>query len=230
MIMKAFAAGAFVIAATSHSFAQSGVATLTVPTKGAVYCIDPDDIIKMAAGQKANGTCGVIPGGSKIAAVGVQTTNGITGGYGIVDGINNGKAVAFVFSQEDANQAAPEKKAPFEARTFKRVSPADVEATPDKWKNRDIEFQNVNVYWVSDDDVRFVTSANVTVFASDVQGENVAFYRDNCETAKEAFSSKCRVTIRFSYAWHGEDNPSSRSTRTVLKTTDIQIQRRGPRR
>lgn len=94
-------------------------------------------------------------------------------------------------------------------------------ATPDKWKGRDIEFRNVNVYWVDDDDVRLITSDSLTVFARGVRGG--AQFKDKCETAKEALSSKCRATIRFSYDVYDVDQPSGLMKRTVLVTFNAEL-------
>jgi hypothetical protein len=112
------------------------------------------------------------------------------------------------------------------ARSFKVVSPADVRNTPDKWIGRDIQFSRVNVYWVADDDVRFLTGVNLTLFGEDVRGDakTITHLKENCETSREANSGKCVVNVKFKYTRHGEDSPGGLYKRTVLSSDDIEVE------
>lgn len=51
------------------------------------------------------------------------------------------------------------------ADEFKLVDPNDVRNTPEKWQGRKIQFNNVRVYWVADNDVRIITNTSLTLFA-----------------------------------------------------------------
>lgn len=115
---------------------------------------------------------------------------------------------------------------------IKIVDPADVRATPSKWQDRKIQFGRVNVYWVSDDDVRILTGAGVTLFAERVLGPSdaIEFFKRECETSKEANSAKCRATVKFSYYEHSTDSPGGLRKRTVLSTKDLEFVRPPQRR
>lgn len=120
--------------------------------------------------------------------------------------------------------AAAAKPAP---KTYKRIDVTDVMATPDKWVDRDIEFASANVYWVADNDLRILTSINMTLFSRAATGTDaeLAYLKENCETAKEAQSAKCRVRVRFAYNRHSEDKPNGFSKRTVLASPTVELVR-----
>ncbi|MET3892805.1 hypothetical protein ABIE41_003881 [Bosea sp. OAE506] len=122
--------------------------------------------------------------------------------------------------------------APFSARTFKRIDPADVKNTPDKWVNRDIEFASVRVYWVADNDLRILTNDSMTLFGRAPLGDpaDVAYLRENCETSKEADTAKCRVRVRFNYTEHRTDMPGGMFKRTVLVAPQVEFARLGKTR
>lgn len=126
--------------------------------------------------------------------------------------------------------AAP--AAPAAPKSYKRIDPADVRATPEKWVNRDLEFATANIYWVADDDLRVLTKDNMTLFGLSPAGspEDIAYLKDNCETSKEAQTSKCRVRVRFSYVRHSEDSPGGMFKRTVLVAPKIEFARLGKSR
>lgn len=129
--------------------------------------------------------------------------------------------------------AVPVAAIPFSARSFKRIDPSDVRATPEKWVGRDIEFASVRVYWVADDDLRVLTPVGMTLFGRAPSGDaaDVAYLRENCETSKEADSNKCRVRVRFSYTQHKTDMPGGLAKRTVLIAPQVEFARIGkPRR
>ena len=184
-------------------------------------------------GESDDLKCDQIPDGTRIVADNVKRVNGFISGSGTANDFRKGMAFAFFGFAESIPPAGassptppePTKPAPTYVppipRSFKVVSPSDVRATPDKWKGRDIEFRNVNVYWVDDDDVRLITSDSLTVFARSVRGGEQ--FKDKCETAKEALSSKCRATIRFSYDVYDVDQPSGLMKRTVLVTFNAEF-------
>ena len=120
--------------------------------------------------------------------------------------------------------AVPPKPA---TKTYKRIDVTDVMATPGKWVDRDIEFASANVYWVADDDLRILTSINMTLFGRAATGTpaDLAYLKENCETAKEAQSSKCRIRVRFAYSDHSEDKPNGFSKRTVLVAPTVELVR-----
>lgn len=126
-----------------------------------------------------------------------------------------------------AVSVSPEPIPPKVEASFKAVDPRDVQATPDKWKDRGIQFNKVQVYWVADDDVRILTGTNLTLFARNVIGppEAVRFFKQECETSREAFSGKCRAAVRFSYFRHGEDQPNGYQKRVVLQSKDLEFVR-----
>lgn len=147
-----------------------------------------------------------------------------------------GMPVHFVALEKAPPEAAPTAPAvaapPPVKRVFKVVGPEDVRNTPKKWEGRDIRFERVRVYWVADDDVRFLTRANLTLFGEDVRGDarTIAFLKENCETSREADMAKCVVSVNFRYTRHGEDNPGGLMKRTVLATDDIEVERPAQRR
>jgi hypothetical protein len=221
---------AFLSSAASQTSPQPQM--ITVPSTGAMFCQDSNDISRLVLKQTPLKSCGVIQPGKMILSLNMKEEAGIKGGIGIADGINEGKPFTFIMTEEVAGPTKSSTKKTFsDARQFKAVSPSDVRNTPGKWVGRDIEFSNVNVYWVSDDDVRFITKTSLTIFAESVQGEDVDFLRKNCETEKEAFSGQCRVNVRFSYQTHSEDSPTGIAKRTVIMTDDVMVFRvKGRRR
>jgi hypothetical protein len=191
---------------------------------GAAYCVDADDFERILKKEKPRSNCGVIPPGTTTFVTVTKEIGDMSAGLGIADGINDGKPIHILFVGKTAE--APRS---FDTRQFKRVDAPDIRNTPEKWIGRDIEIRNVNVYWVADDDVRFLTNSSLTIFGSKVQGADADFLRENCETQREAASSKCRANIRFSYSWHGEDNPGGLAKRVVIKTSDVMAIRQRPR-
>lgn len=150
----------------------------------------------------------------------------------------DGRPVAFMTFDKSAEVAVaptrtevPPASSANAPRTFKLVSLEDVRNTPAKWQGRDIQFARVQVYWVGDDDVRFLTKSSLTLFGSGVRGDpkGVAFLKENCETSCEADMAKCTVTVKFSYKRHGEDSPNGLMKRTILVSDDIEIARPGRR-
>lgn len=125
--------------------------------------------------------------------------------------------------------SAPPPTISFSARSFKRIDPADVKNTPDKWVGRDIEFASVRVYWVADDDLRVLTTDGMTLFGRAPLGDpaDVAYLRENCETSKEADSNKCRVRVRFNYTEHRTDTPGGMFKRTILIAPQVEFARIG---
>lgn len=195
-------------------------------SRGGFSCEDQNDVIVTAAGRlKAadfplGKSCSAIEPYTTIDAIKSDALNDeTTFGVGTIKG---GDKIIFVVYRDVIPVTS-------HGRTFKRVSPVDVRNTPSKWKGRDIEFASVNVYWVADDDVRLLTTA-LTVFATKVRGSAVEFLRKECETQAEAVSSKCRVMARIKYAEHDEDKPDGFSSRTILKTADVELIRNAARR
>lgn len=203
-----------------------------ISVNGGVFCRDAAQIesaiIALSSGQNIRGShvssCFALPPRITID-IESQTT---------IDGVQRGAATAYaptgervvgVFASLIAAQVKTTPRTPPPARSFKTVSPTDVRATPAKWVARDLEFSNVRVYWVDDDDVRFLTNASLTVFASAVRGDArlVSALKSGCETAKETELARCRVAIRFSYNLHGEDKPNGYLTRTVIETDDVEV-------
>lgn len=218
-------------------------AEFTVPPRGGLYCESVDDITKfMIAAQRAEKTgekptlpagCGVLFPGQAGEILDLKRTGEFVTGRMIIKGVAGGRPIAF-FSIEKANEEAPKPPPPIPTgpRNYKVVSPADVRNSPDKWEGRDIEFKRVNVYWVGDDDVRFITRESLTLFAVDVKGDPAAlsFLRENCETEREALSGKCAVSVKFRYFKHSEDNPGGLFKRTVLLSNDLIVERSERRR
>lgn len=211
---------------------------VTIGSDGSLFCLDADEmteIVKAVVAGKAPPpmkSCSVLPAGTKVSTVKTEElTKGVKIAVGIVqDGPMAKKPGVMILAGATAPAGAAEKPTSW-GRTYKRVSASDVRNTPNKWSGRDLEFTNVNVYWVDNDDVRFITDKGVVVFASDVRGANAdrEFYKGGCETEAEAFSKKCRATIRFKYDRFQEDNPSPLMKRTVLQTADLEVIR-PPRR
>lgn len=195
--------------------------------------------------------CGLIKAGENANLLIVVSDNEKLLGKAIVNGRQPATPVVFFtvvtnplslsLVGAEAPAAAPSlKAAPAEPvrmvepeKEFKTISPRDVRNTPGKWMGRDIRFANVQIYWVDDDDVRILTGANVTLFSlHPLKGDQsvVERFRQNCETEREATSSKCRANVRFSYIRHSEDSPGGLFKRTVLVTTDATIEQPQPRR
>ena len=210
--------------------------------KGGVYCLDDDTLLSamkasLAEGQKSfPPSCGSLPSGTSGQLQSLTRLETLVKGVMVVPSINNGKPISFLSVESDASPASPTvPREPIKpssvdtSRSYKIVSPDDVLATPSKWTYRDIEFQNVHVYWVSYDDVRIITSTAVTLFATDVKGESkdLDYWRENCETVREALSRQCLVNARFKYSQHGEDTPTGVLKRVVLKSDDVTLIRTG---
>lgn len=225
---------ALLIAASTSVSAQ----TVTIPASGSLFCEDPKIMLQIVMatlmGAKPDNfeSCFTLKGGTQIAADKMeQMSDSVRLGIGkISDGPSAGKSGAFIMVSE--TQAKPVEKPTSWGRTFKRISPNEVRNAPTKWEGRDIEFRNVNVYWVDDNDVRFVTEARVTLFAKEVRGANAdrEFLRANCETEDEALSRKCLVTVRFKYDEHDVDQPTGIVKRTVLRSADVEVERIPQRR
>lgn len=151
---------------------------------------------------------------------------------GAVKAVIDGKKSAPSVSVPPVVSASPEPKPAAIDASYKTVDPRDVQATPDKWKDRGIQFNRVQVYWVADDDVRILTGTSLTLFARNVVGppEAVRFFKQECETSREALSEKCRAAVRFSYFRHGEDQPNGYQKRVVLQSNDLEFVRLPQRR
>jgi hypothetical protein len=114
-----------------------------------------------------------------------------------------------------------------EAQEFKRVAPADVRNAPEKFQGRSIEFTNVNVYWVAENNVRILTGAGLMLLARNVaENDASAFFARECGTEDMAVSSRCRATVRFSFDRHDVDNPTGERKRTVLLSWDAELTRK----
>lgn len=197
---------------------------------GAIICKDASELFAASEaalkGNTISNDCEFLPAGTEINSIFVKAEGALRVGLGDAkkpDGKT--RSGAFLVTVEDASTKPP---APASAdRVFKVVSPIDVLATPSKWIGRDIEFRNVRTYWVADDDVRFITGTDLTLFGRSVRGPEagIKFLRENCETQQEMFMAKCRVNVRFSYQKHGEDTPNGFRKRTVLISDDIEIAR-----
>lgn len=223
------------IAASTPGHAENYV----VGPKGGVYCKTPDELSNqimsaMKGTHESFPGCGVLNPGTPITTSYLDKSSGIVVGAGTSPNILGGVVFAFTTVEGDGAAAPPAKAAPPKApagdpsRTYKVIGPEDVRNTPGKWVGRDLAFKNIHVYWVQDDDVRFITHAMVTVFAKNVSGDekDLNFLRTNCETSKEADLPKCRVTIHFSYDKFDEDHPTPTVTRLVVDTSDIAVLRR----
>jgi hypothetical protein len=237
-------------AAVALSTAASATETV-IAAPDSMYACETSDQMKtffvaMFFGGKASDLkCDTIPAGTRFLADNVRRVNGFISGDGVANDFRGGVPFAFfgVAETQELPAAAPPSPPPPAPpvaaqlpvpewakpapppppppRTFKAISPSDVRATPGKWQGRDIEFRNVYVYWVDDDDIRLVTSDSLTVFAKRVRGGEQL--KDKCETAKEALSAKCRATVRFSYHSYDVDQPSGLAKRTVLMTLDAEL-------
>jgi hypothetical protein len=225
-------------AAAVSSTAAVALEPIVAGREGLYAC---DNIVQMKTfmvelffgGKSDDLKCSSIPAGTRILGDNVRRVNGFISGDGVANSFRNGVAFAFfgiAEPQQSPAAAAPPAAAPPAPppvyvppppRVFKVISPSDVRATPDKWQGRDIEFRNVNVYWVDDDDIRITTSDSLTVFVKRVRGGGQL--KDKCETVKDAVSSKCRATVRFSYQAYDVDQPSGLAKRTVLVTNDAEL-------
>jgi hypothetical protein len=219
-----------ILGAALMAAAPATASEFIVGRDGGIYCTSVDDmkriIVAAAAGTKGvlPGSCKAMPAGQKIMIVTRDDiSDGFIMGLGLIDGVKD--PVFFTASTASGPAASTAKARTSEGRDFKRVSPADVRNTPTKWEGRDVQFTGVNVYWVDDDDVRIVTKDTVTLFASHVRGTpaDIGFLRENCETEREALSNKCRVNVRFSFASHGTDKPTGMFTRTILRSSDVEL-------
>lgn len=198
-----------------------------VGSKGGIVCTDARDMLAMIE-RKLKGqpldmgsTCQPVPASTTIEATSTEDlTPEIKGGLGKNA---DGKAIAFLIWRDVVKPTS-------DGRTFKRVSPNDVRNTPAKWQGRDIEFVNVNVYWVANDDVRIITDTNVTLFATDIRSVEASFFSSQCETQDEALSRKCKATVRFKYDEFGEDQPNGIFKRIVLTSNDVELIRTGVKR
>lgn len=227
----------------SHSYG----AEFVFGRNGGLFCLDKNALDSFAAIElyrTINGMQDLGPTPSGCGAIQPETTANVSdfakdgvrvSGTAVSPKLADGKPVFFVALEANTSPAAASTAinstptpAPVEAkRTYKIVGPEDVRNTPSKWIGRDIQFERVRVYWVADDDVRFLTRANLTLFGEDVRGDpqTLDFLRANCETAREVDMSKCVVSIKFRYTRHGEDNPGGLMKRTVLASDDIEVHR-----
>lgn len=205
---------------------------VTVGSKGGLFCSDPEQMMAIVMAtltktkQPAMDSCRVMSPGTKLDAQKVEKLDAdITLGIGKIVGsaVENDTGAFMLVS------TAPEPP-PAHNRSFKRVSPNDVRNSPDKWQGRDIEFVDVQVYWVSSDDVRVLTKTNVTLFAGKTRSADNSYFSSACETEDDATSRKCRATVRFRYHAYGEDNPSGILKRTVLRSDDVEIIKPAARR
>ena len=233
------------LAATLSCTAAAAMETILAPREGMYAC---ESMIKMKTfivesmfgGTVNDLKCDPVPAGTWIAAQSFNKWNGMVSGWGTSTTFRRGQPFAFfgatnpaVAPEPAAAPAAPkpadlptaaEAIAKADApRVYKLVSPRDVMATPSKWQRRDIEFRNVNVYWVDDNDVRILTNESLTIFARLVKGGEVI--KDQCETVNQAMSAKCRMTIRFSYYDYVIDQPTGFLNRTALKSFDAELVR-----
>ncbi|PZU95555.1 MAG: hypothetical protein DI527_00675 [Chelatococcus sp.] len=193
---------------------------VTAGSKGGIICTDPIEMVAMIERKLKNApldmgsTCQPVPAWTTIEATNAEDlTPEIKGGLGKNA---DGKTIAFLIWRDVAKPTSA-------GRSFKRVSPNDVRNTPAKWQGRDIEFTNVNVYWVASDDVRILTGTNVTLFATDIRSVEASFFSSQCETEEEALSRKCRATVRFRYSEFGEDQPNGILKRIVLTSNDVEL-------
>lgn len=229
MLVRIFALIFF--AFTSVCFAEE----IIIGSKGGVSCDDPKDLEHMIASAAtgknitSSGSCRMLPKGTKIETIKYEKIgDGIIMGIGkIIGTINNKDVIIFTsFIEEIQNTSTTKSKQEKQlTRSFKLVSPTDVKNTPTKWMERDIEFTSINVYWVEDDDVRILTGTTLTLFAKKVIGSesDIKFLKNNCETANESSSRKCKAKVRFSYSEHSEDMPSGIRKRTVIISDDVEL-------
>jgi hypothetical protein len=205
--------------------------------KGVVYCETLErlsafavDVLKSrASGIKADERgCGSLKPSTVVDVVHMTSVDGVSHGLLKSEQAFGGKPVYFISNSSlDKVSNSPIVNNDF-AEQFKTISPSDVRATPSKWVGRNLEFKNVSVYWVEDDDVRFVTTDLLTLFAKKVQGStaDIEYLKNNCETLREVVSGKCRVSVKFNYTEHDTDNPTSSSNRTVLTASEVFVTRR----
>lgn len=221
---------AAIVTAMLSAITPAAAVDHVIGINGGVFCRDASQIegaiLALSSGQAIRGThvssCFALPPRITIDIESQATVEGVQRGAATVYAPTGERVVGVFASSIDAQFKATPRPSP---RSFKSVSPTDVRATPAKWVARDLEFSNVRVYWVDDDDVRFLTNASLTVFASAVRGDArlVAALKSGCETAKESDLARCRVAIRFSYQRHGEDKPNGYLSRTVIETDDVEV-------
>lgn len=217
--------------------APAAAETITAGSGGGFWCLSEEDFAGTVAGKydaskdKLGPSCRKIASGAAVEASLAEKKPGLAYGVGRFDGK---ESMPFLVFQDEASAQQPAATAkapadvPFDAkRAFKRVSPADVRNSPDKWQGRPIEFADVQVYWIDDKEVRVLTKTNVTLFLGKyVANDDMKHFSQECETEAEALSKKCRATVRFVYSKHLEDNPTSSMTRTVLISRDAELTRK----
>jgi hypothetical protein len=206
--------------------------------KGAIYCETEKDLALIVATSLSknkdvpspNG-CGTIPPGAVGSLIELKRVESFVSGAVVIAFVAKGKPVYFLTVEDeiDKKQIATKTESTDSQilKNHRIISPRDVRNTPDKWQNRPIEFKSINVYWVDNNDVRFITSESVTLFATDVSGDEntLKYLKENCETEREAISLKCRVNVKFSYYKSGEDQPSGWAKRTTLISADAIVTR-----
>lgn len=202
--------------------AVSATKTVRVGQAGGWYCTSARDFVAMAIepADRMNNlrpSCQALKAGTSLEVD--DLTRGKEG-FSVGEATIDGKTVSVAIVDDAAKEATPQ---PTMNRTFKRVSPDDVRNTPAKWKDRDIEFVNVNVYWVGSDDVRILTDSQLTLFAKKTRSADNSYFAANCETQDEAVSRKCKATVRFNYDFSGVDQPTGLYKRTVLRSSDVEL-------
>lgn len=207
--MKAIALAAALCAVPLLASWSARAETMTAGERGGFWCTIESDFNGTLAGKfksrpdKVGPSCEVIrPGGPILDPRDVVAAN---------DGAVRGRA-DFMYGGSAFFYAN------LPTGSFKRVSPEDVRNAPDKWKDRDIEFQNVHVYWVDIMDVRIVTATNLTVFARfNEESDTTRWFEKNCDTQEAALSSRCAASMRFRYVGAGTDTADGYSVRYVLR-------------
>lgn len=209
---------AMILALSCMAVAPAQAEKVYAGSKGGFWCREEEDLLGVVAGRfkgRKDGlgpSCETIRPFSQIDAKTVVKIDELTAaGQGDTETANGVRFIVF------------RDKLPPTDRTFKRVSPNDVRNTPTKWKGRPIEFANVNVYWVGDDDVRILTGTNVTLFATKIRSADRGHFSNGCETEDEAMSRKCKATVRFVYQDHDEDQPNGLFKRIVLTSDDVEL-------
>jgi hypothetical protein len=233
MFKRSFAL-VFILAVSGPAMAENYI----VGVKGGMYCKTPDDLTNQIAAAM-NGShesfpgCGMLKPGALISTTVLNKIKGLVGGQGTSPGVLAGGDFAFTAVDEEVGAVSAPSPRPATAkapagdstRSYKVVGYDDVRASPAKWLGRDLAFRAVQVYWVEDNDVRFITNSMVTVFGKNIVAptKDIEYLRANCETSKEAFSSKCRATIHFSYSNFDEDHPTPLVKRLVIMSDDIAV-------
>lgn len=225
-MVRAAAIAAVMIVAGAAGAGAEEKRTITLGPEGGWACAESTDktrmLVRAASEQKKDlpASCRTLAGGMKLEVEGYYDDGD---GVAVADATIDGKDVMVgVFVAKVAAADAP-GAAPLKPRVFKRVSPADVRNSPRKWQGREIEFGSAQVYWVEDNDVRIINEGSVVIFARKVGGAEADWFKANCETQEEAFSSKCRATARFTYSGFDEDNPTPVSRRTILASDDVEL-------